>query len=130
MTGAIPSARAAGPSDHSPSGSSQSSITIAAQLSDSHRYHVFRRCVFDGLMRCDPQIDYLRDLGVADVIDLPSGKFMSRLTLLGEDVRAHLLSACKWCTRNGWYESFSGGFAREVPCEHCNPTGAKARGDA
>lgn len=34
---------------------------------------------------------------------------------------------CKHCTRNGWYESFSGGFAHEMPCEHCNPEGLPAQ---
>lgn len=63
---------------------------IAASLSESQRYHVQYGCVFDGLMRCDPQIDYLRDLGVADVIELSGGRFMSRLTPIGQQVRAHL----------------------------------------
>lgn len=31
---------------------------------------------------------------------------------------------CKWCNNGcGWYTSYSGGFARWVPCDHCNSDG-------
>jgi hypothetical protein len=31
---------------------------------------------------------------------------------------------CKWCDGGcGWYTSYSGGFARWVPCDHCNYDG-------
>lgn len=30
----------------------------------------------------------------------------------------------KCCNGNGWYMSYSGGFAHPVPCERCNPEGA------
>lgn len=49
---------------------------------------------------------------------------------LREDAQdAGIDARCPHCTRNGWYESFSGGFAHEMPCEHCNPQGLR-RGDA
>ena len=34
---------------------------------------------------------------------------------------------CRQCTRNGWYESFSGGFATERPCGYCNAEGLPQR---
>ena len=27
---------------------------------------------------------------------------------------------CRWCNGLGWYTSYSGGFAHDAPCDHCN----------
>ena len=34
------------------------------------------------------------------------------------------LKPCRWCDNGcGWYTSYSGGFARWVPCAYCNNDG-------